>query len=1068
MEDIDTLVGEARSTAGLMAAIAAGGSVKTATDEQRIVIEAGLEPTLVVAGAGSGKTETLSLRILYLLDHARELFGTDISPDEILCLTFTRKAAAEIADRSQRYIVRAFGGAEADVAAPVVATYNGYASALAMEHGLRVGVDPDSTVLTPAALWQLASQTLEEWTLALETTSAASTITSAIPSLAGQLRDHGVTPAELIAEMDAMISHFESLPKKVGDSSPGAMTKTLRDSIDVLWRLRDFAQLVVDFDERKRQGAFIDYADQVAIACELAMLPAVQSAERGRFRAVLLDEFQDTSPAQLELFSRLFEGVPVMAVGDPNQAIYGFRGASAAALEAFVGAFGGPGVVKQASLSTSWRNDQQILAAANESAAPLRESTTVEVAPLRVRPGAEGAGPVAAVSSHVAATADDEAMFIADYLAAQREQTASVRGGEDITMAVLCRRRSQIAPIADALRIRGLPFEVMGLGGLMDTPEVADLLALLEVAHDPSRGDSLMRLLTSARVNLGPRDLVALNDWARHLAGPRDLREGTESIVDALADPPPATWVSSEGRSLSQPARERLDALSNAVAQIRRHTYLPLTELVTFTERVWGLDVEAAVSDPTGRTRRNVDAFVNAVRSFTAGAEHATLGALIEWLGAVRREEAGLELPAKDPEPGAVQLLTVHGAKGLEWDVVAVPGLCDTKFPGVRRSQGEYSDAAWLTGTNLPWHLRMDAARLPRWAWRDVVDHADLAASMTEFRAAAGEFAVDEERRLFYVALTRARSRLLLSASWFSTGVTIQKVSPFLEELVSKGLADAGHWAAEPAADERPPEEVFPPMPWPRPVTANQKVRRLLADAVANATAKEQASGASGWNEELPWGREVAAILVERAERNSHTRIVAVPTHVSTSGMVALRRDREAFLSQVRRPMPQEPTVAAHRGTTLHTWIESHYGKVPLITADDLGPDEEGDADLEQLKVIWDASEWAVRTPSDVEVDVELPLAGRVIRSRIDAVFPVGRGLDKVTVVDWKSGRPPRDAAEKAAREVQLAVYRLAWAEWKGLEIDDVDAAFYYVATDETVRPQRLLSREELEELIGD
>jgi DNA helicase-2/ATP-dependent DNA helicase PcrA len=183
--------------------------------------------------------------------------------------------------------------------------------------------------------------------------------------------------------------------------------------------------------------------------------------------------------------------------------------------------------------------------------------------------------------------------------------------------------------------------------------------------------------------------------------------------------------------------------------------------------------------------------------------------------------------------------------------------------------------------------------------------------------------------------------------------------------------------------------------------------------------------------------------------------------------MVALQRDRDAFLSQVRRPMPQEPTIAAHRGTTLHTWIEAHYGRVPLISADDLGPDEEGDADLERLKEIWEASEWAGRTPTDVEVDVELPLAGRVIRSRIDAVFPAGRGLAKVTVVDWKSGRPPRDEAEKAAREVQLAVYRLAWAEWKEIAVEDVDAAFYYVATDETVRPERLLDRGALEALIA-
>src|SRR5690606_10158706 len=169
------------------------------------------------------------------------------------------------------------------------------------------------------------------------------------------------------------------------------------------------------------------------------------------------------------------------------------------------------------------------------------------------------------------------------------------------------------------------------------------------------------------------------------------------------------------------------------------------------------------------------------------------------------------------------------------------------------------------------------------------------------------------------------------------------------------------------------------------------------------------ASGA--WDESLPGGTEVAAMLAERAKRG--TRGVELPAHLSTSALVAIRRDRQAFLDLVRRPMPQEPTVAAHRGSALHAWIEAHYGKVPLIEADDLGPEEEGADDLEALKRTWEASEWANRIPTDVEVDVELPVAGRVVRSRIDAVFPPGRGLERVTVVDWKSGRPPTDPAEK-------------------------------------------------------
>ena len=1063
------VAGHGRDAVELMAAIA-DGAAKTPTVEQAAVIGAGLEPALVVAGAGSGKTETLSLRILYLLDNARALFGTDISPDEILCLTFTRKAAAEIAERSERFVSLAFDprGSRGPVrdperAAPSVATYNGYAAGLVLEHGLRVGVDPDSTILTNAALWQLAWRVVEEWTDSLETDSALSTLASGIPSLAAQLRDHGVSPAALREDLARMSEAFAELPKKQGEQAPGIMTKTLAREIGNLRRLAALAGLVEDFQDRKRKGSLLDFADQVAIACELAELPAVQRAERSRYRAVLLDEFQDTSPAQLRLFSRLFAGAPVMAVGDPNQAIYGFRGASASALEAFVDAFGGPERVATSSLSVSWRNGPQILDAANVAAAPLREASHVRVEELHPRPGAVPPRLSPAVATHIAATLDAEASHAVGWLLGRRSELEPLQD-RPVTMAVLCRRRAQFGPMVAALRAAGLPYEVVGLGGLLDTPEVSDLVALLQVAHDPSHGAALMRLLTGARLNLGPRDLGALHDWSEVLAGPRATREGGSSIVDALAHLPARDWTSTEGRSLTETARTRLESLARAIGQVRRHTYLPLTELVTFTERAWGLDVEVQVANPDGRTRRSVDAFVNAVRGFTAGAEHATLGALLAWLEAAASEEAGLELPVKEPEPGAVQVLTVHGAKGLEWDLAVVPGLTEGKFPTVSISRGEYRDSAWLTGARLPWHLRMDAGRLPVWDWRNATDHASLGASIDGFKSAAGAFAVEEERRLFYVALTRARHHVLLSGSWFSTGVSLQSVSPFLAELLAAGVADPGAWDPEPEPDSRAPEPEYAPVPWPRPSTPAQEVRRVVADAVASA-AREPAIASGGWDDSLPFGAEVAAMLAERAARG--TVSVTLPAHLSTSAVVALRRDRAAFLDQVRRPMPQEPTAAAHRGSTLHAWIESHYGRVPLIEADDLGPDEVGDADLDSLKRTWEASEWADRTPSDVEVDVELPVAGRVIRSRIDAVFPAGRGLERVTVVDWKSGRPPRDAEEKAAREVQLAVYRVAWAAWKGLDVDEVDAAFYYVATDETVRPDRLLTLEELEALIG-
>jgi len=1045
---------------------------RTLTAEQAAIVGAGLGPALVVAGAGSGKTETLSLRILYLLDNAKALFGRDLSPDEILCLTFTRKAAAEIAERASARIASVFG---ADPNRPdvTVATYNGYAADLVTEHGLRVAVDPGATILTNASLWQLADSVVQSWDRAVETDSAVSTVTVALARLAAQARDHRVTPSELRRWAADALDFVMGLPKRQGDGAPGAFTQELERYVGKLRTLVSMADLVEEFDARKRAGSFLDFSDQVDVAVRLSRIGYVQQSERARFAAVLLDEFQDTSPPQLDLFAHMFGAShPVMAVGDPNQAIYGFRGASADALRQFVSRFGDAEVARF-TLSVSWRNEASVLVAANAAVVPLA-SGAVAGAALRSRdeelgkPEPSRSVPGVVASRHV--TLEGEALAVVDFITARRRELGH-RPSAPVTAAILCRRRAQYGALVDALAAAGVDYEVVGLGGLLDVPEVADLLALLQVAHDPSRGDAAMRLLTGERVCLGPRDLAALYDRAEQLAGSREEREGNPSVVDALASLPGQGWVSHAGRSLSSEASRRLAALAAVIDTVRRHTYLTLPELVMFAERAWGLDIEAASARPDGRARRAVDAFADATRSFAAGARHATLGAFLSWLDAAREEENGLDAPVREPDPAAVQLLTIHGAKGLEWDVVAVPGLNDGQFPKVgvpSASKPYYTDSGWLDGVgNVPFELRLDRDQLPHWAFRDARDHQELAASIGEFREASGMYRLDEERRLFYVALTRARSHVLLSGSWFGTGIKALTASPYVTQLVDSGDVAVGVWEECPG-DGAPAATIVEPRPWPRPATAAQESRRAFAERVRMESATlsaEGVEGVDGLDESLPLAREVVVMLAERASRSVNDGDVVLPAHLSTSALVAMRRDRGAFARQLRRPIPVEPTAAAHTGSALHAWIEARFGHVPLWEDED--PSDDGATALDALKETFLASEWAARTPSHVEADVELPVGGVTIRSRIDAVFAPGAGLDRVTVVDWKSGKPPRDPEEREAREVQLAMYRLAWAAREGLSVDDVDAAFYYVGADATVRPERLLGRGEIEALIS-
>ncbi|MCL2594921.1 MAG: ATP-dependent helicase [Promicromonosporaceae bacterium] len=1069
------------------------------TTEQAAVIEAPLEPTLVVAGAGSGKTETMAARVVYLIANGL------VTPSQVLGLTFTRKAAGELQERvgarlAQLARVR---GADSDTAfdlldRPTIATYNSYAASLVSDHGLRLGVEPTSRLLGEANQWQLAADLIEAWDGDLGTDKAISTLTRAAIKLSGEMGEHLTQPERVREAIDEMIERIEALPLGERKRVRG---KEIDELLDSLGERRNLLDLVAAYRRRKRETDSIDFGDQIAFAAALAhQVPHVGAAERERFRVVLLDEYQDTSHAQVELLASLFGGGhPVTAVGDPHQSIYGWRGASAAGLSRFPNRFaradGSPAQVRF--LSTSWRNDAAVLTAANLVAEPLRTKSAVTVPPLNLRPGA-GPGTMAA---QVASTEAEEAELVAEWIAARWRPGSHPEGR--VTTAVLCRARKQFPEIEVALRRRGLPVEVVGLGGLLSTPEVVDVVALLETVHDPARGDSLMRLLTGPRLNLGAADLHALGSWAFDLVREEEvqpdsdaIRVGDEtdhrSIIDALDDLPALGQAARDGRLLSAAGHERLTAFSRTLRTLRGLTYLSLPELVVAAERALGLDIEAATAAAligvcpearervSQRGREHLDAFRDVAAGFAASADSVSLGAFLSWLGAAASQERGLDMPVRDPDPDAVQVITAHAAKGLEWDVVAVPGLVDGVFPSEKaNNDGRRTDNGWLTSLDsLPYPLRGDAADLPTFDWRGAGDIKELLARREEFRLACGAHELAEERRLAYVAFTRARRDLLLTARWWDTTSKPRALSPFLTELIEAGLVTACGWATQPAGGETNPTLAEQPTAtWPTPASTDAANPRVILRAAAALVTQ-----ASGFCDSLSLAQnDVAAgtvdnlaalarlLLAERDRRQD--QFVEIPAHISASGLVRLAADRDAFALQLRRPIPTEPTSEARRGTQFHQWVESYYTSSALLDVDSLpgaGDDDPATGiDLGTLRQCFLESEWAGRTPIAVEVDVETPLGEVATRSRIDAVFPdPDTGPEAVIVVDWKTGRPPTDPAEREAREVQLAVYRLAWSRWAGLPLKQVGAAFHYVATNETIRPDRLLTEGELATLI--
>lgn len=1113
------------------------------TTEQAAVIGAPLAPLAVIAGAGSGKSETMAARLVWLVANGF------VRPDRVLGLTFTRKAAAELADRVRSRLERlrrtgidAIGppgtgqagpslagrpaggnaGGTDDEAGPwagepVIGTYHAYAGRLVSDHALREGLEPSMRLITPALSWQLAAHIVAAYDGPMDEIGwTPQTVTAAVLQLAGDLAEHLRQPGD-VTDVGGWLAEQEA-------SLPGRIPAAVRRIVQTQRARERLLPLIERYSVAKQAREVLDHGDQVALAARIAERhPEVGIGERARYQVVLLDEYQDTSHAQLVLLRALFGGGhPVTAVGDPCQSIYGWRGASAGNLRRFRTDFpernGSPSPVLL--LSTSFRNAGAVL----DAAAVIQAELRAEAPDVPLLVPAPDRGSRGSVTCALLPTVSEEADWVAGQAAGllalpagsapdgQRWPDARTAGVRPSDIAVLCRKRAQFAPLRKAFEARGIPCEVVGLGGLLSVPEVQDVVATLRVLHDAAASDALARLLTGPRWRIGPRDLVALGRRARDLAAgaedgpaePRSARaarpeepaspreeaasprEETASLAeDAIAEA--ITDLTAETGSLvealddlgdpdgySETGYVRLQALAAETRRLRQHTGRPLADLVAEIERTLSLDIEVAArpgTDP-GAARADLDAFTDVAATFAGDQPDPTLGAFLAYLAAAQQEEFGLE-PGRVGESDTVKLLTVHAAKGLQWPAVFVPGLAAGKtsqvFPAKPRQSTRWTDNPRL----IPFSLRGDADDLPPLRGLD-------RESVVAFTDACATRDLAEERRLAYVAATRAAFWLGCSGYWWGEGAAPLGPSVFLtqvREACEAGAGTVGAWATPPddAADNpllaTTEEAEWPLTPAGQHYEAVWYASQLVRAAASPATPSRTGQPLSDEDRSLveAWELDAGLLLAERERRRQRGDgpvPVFLPSKLSVSALVTLARDPDELARQVRRPMPRPPARDARRGTAFHRWLEERFGQQRLIGDDDLFGDteEETDVSLADLRARFEAGEWGGRWPREVEVPFDTRIGDRQIRGRIDAVFgDEDGGFD---VVDWKTGQSPRTKRDKDAVAVQLAAYRLAWAGLAGVPLEKVRAAFYYVRGDRTERPADLLGEAELKALI--
>ncbi|HEX2240845.1 MAG TPA: ATP-dependent helicase, partial [Actinomycetota bacterium] len=527
------------------------------TDEQWGAISHPLEPLYLIAGAGSGKTAVMAARIAWALE------TQPFSPSQILGLTFTNKAAEELLDRVHLALEHIPDDTGEEV---TVATYNAFAAGIVRDHGLLVDVEPEAGLLSEAQQWQLLLSCLDDLPPfeALEIRSAY--VVGSALGLASSVADHMVSLEDIETAADQILS-LQGADEK--------MIETARQR-------KELVHAVDAYLKAKRRASRIDFGDQISKAVEvLEGNKEVRDAYRRRFPFILLDEYQDTNVAQRKMLQALAgPGAAVTAVGDARQAIFAWRGATMYNLIGFPADFpradGAP--YDWVSLSENFRSGSHILDVANavvESIDPERRPGD----PLRAMP-ANGTG---SVSLGLFESERAEADWIASQCEALHgEPTAEGRPPvqwKDIS--ILVRRKAAMDAILQALEAKQIPVEVIGLGGLLKTPEVTEIVAWLRALESkPGANRWLGRILLGPRWRIHFRDLSLLARWAtsqnwalrvRLAGGDEELAREMEpgDVAYSLAE---ALGHLDEIEGLGDEAKRRLRAFSERLAALRKRS----------------------------------------------------------------------------------------------------------------------------------------------------------------------------------------------------------------------------------------------------------------------------------------------------------------------------------------------------------------------------------------------------------------------------------------------------------------------------------------------------------------
>lgn len=1142
----------------------------------------GLKPMLVIAGAGSGKTETMSQRVVYLIANRF------VKPDEILGLTFTKKAVCEFRERIGQRLQKLSDNAPeiesyfADledyegiqISDINISTYNGFAQDIVKKYGSYLGYSENIKVITEAYAWQIMYQVVEEYTGEISLDLKVPTVAEKALALAGQLNEHLLSAKEAEEQMQAMLAQMRDFRVKGNSKAPSKSLKELLEKLELRLQLLEIVKV---YQERKGLLGVIDYSDQVRIAYQLVQkYPAIKAEINDRYKTIFLDEFQDTSAAQMLLLESLFKGKAVIAVGDPNQSIYAWRGASELSMQGFMDKFSEETEHNHCyyPISYTFRNRAKILDVANTligaeetqsegEADSLHTSKDYQPKPMtysrwedsnfgeeflpeapplqvqRITPffatQAESQGEeidyadmgqiLSAASGVVETYFEDsdlqEAALVADRCAQvldvrEQERLAGRKETDLPTAAILVRAHSQVPALVEALENKNIPYQVVGTAGLLYHPAVLELVAALSVSADAGDGSALIRLLMGAGVGLA--DIAVLGDWAAEIAKRQErqtqalLKEEKECseternpesdsgvnipasgearkldreenffelqnrtpilLIDAIDNPPPLDWQAKTGNTLSTAGRQKVQRLAKILYSLRQEISRPLDSLINKAIKLLNLDIDIMLLNPAAaeNAKQALKNLLEVAKEYITNVENPSLASFLSWLTVAEEQERGLSLPGVTANPNAVQILTIHAAKGLEWTMVAVVGLDyplsrpqNGRLPSVERStKGIVASSAWINDAGeLPYELRKDRDILPQLrGFSPEMSFSEALKQVEAYKATLGELKTIEDRRLAYVAVTRAKQYLLIGGaagkedseslrapSSFLREIDPEKMEPIFAEL---SQLNETHKAEKKAAknspdtlpnfqyrQERDNDFQWPyqnlenyPVPssirdygqWPPVESENQRrflrictqiqtvdrqvfdedpdIRALAEIAQKDLSAARRQELLEEFAGREEWLEKIAQLFADYGARLEEYPVY-LPARLAATAAKKLLVDRSAFLQDLRRPMPFNIGVGGLIGTAVHQWIDTQLKGESTAAENDYLPEVEK-ATFAKLKQHWlnmqILREWEyIESETAYQDNI-----GVTVSAKIDAVMR--RKADgKIFIIDWKT-----------------------------------------------------------------